>query len=152
MSPICQTREHDSVLLYSIKDRDCEVLPDPPATEVTNAAIELFAVTLPLQTAKIQESSVEQLATLLSAQSLNRNPGRRAAMTVNIAVALLHALRVTVGETTSAPGNMKNPATEKIIQELLQVRLELHNVCSSITNGHLDIYSSSGSAGPYYWF
>jgi hypothetical protein len=120
-SPICQTREHDSVLLYSTKDRDCQTLPHPPATEVTNAAIELFAVTLPLQTPKVQESTVEQIATLLSAQSLNRNPGRKAAMTVNVSVALLHALRVTVRETEFAPGNMKNAATEKIIQELLQV-------------------------------
>lgn len=121
MSPICQAREHDSVLLYSSKEQDCSVLPDPPTTEVINAGISLFAVILPLQAPKVQESSVEQIATLLSAQSLIRNPGRKAAMTVNIAMALLHALKVTVKETASAPGNMKSPATEKIIQELLQV-------------------------------
>lgn len=110
------------MLLYASKEHDCSVLPDPPTTEVVNAGINLFAVTLPLQAPKVQESSVEQIATLLAAQSLVRNPGRKAAMTVNIAVALLHALKVTVKETSSAPGNMKNAATQRIIQELLQVR------------------------------
>ncbi|KAL1960034.1 hypothetical protein VTO42DRAFT_206 [Malbranchea cinnamomea] len=120
MSPLCQAREHDSVLLYSSKEQDCATLPDPPSTGVVNAAINLFSVTLPLQTPKVQEGSVEQIATLLSTQSLNRNPGRKAAMTVNIAVALLHTLRVATRETAFAPGNMKHVATEKIIQELLQ--------------------------------
>ncbi|KAI1964676.1 hypothetical protein LOZ58_001363 [Ophidiomyces ophidiicola] len=120
MSPICQGREHDSVLLYSSKYIRHGSLPDPPTTEVVNAAIQLFATTLPLQAAKVQESSVEQIATLLASQSLIRNPGRKAAMTVNVAVALLYALRVTVKETDFPSGDMKNPATEKIIQELLQ--------------------------------
>lgn len=44
-------------------------------------------------------------------------------MIVNIAVALLYTLRVAVKETGYPPGNLKNPGTEKIMQELLQVRL-----------------------------
>lgn len=43
-------------------------------------------------------------------------------MTINIAVALLYTLRVAVKETDFPPGNLKNPGTEKIMQELLQVR------------------------------
>ncbi|PGH17256.1 hypothetical protein AJ80_04898 [Polytolypa hystricis UAMH7299] len=119
-SPICQAREHDSVLLYSIADHNSRSVSYPPATEVVNAAIDLFAIALPLQTPKVQESSVEQIATLLSAQSLNRNPGRKAAMTVNIALALLYALRVATRDSSAGVGNLKNTATEKIIQELLQ--------------------------------
>lgn len=121
MSPTCQAREHDSVLLYAAKSlKDCRP-PDPPATEVVNSAIELFSVTLPLQNPKVQESSVEQIATMLSAHSLSRNPGRKAAMRVNVAIALLYTLRVAVHETSSPSGNLKHPAVEKIIQELLQV-------------------------------
>nr|KMM71425.1 hypothetical protein CPAG_07732 [Coccidioides posadasii RMSCC 3488] len=123
ISPICQGREHDSVLLYSTKDVKHGSLPDPPTTEVVNASIKLFATTLPSQAPKVQESSVEQIATLLASQSLVRNPGRKAAMTVNIAMALLHALRVALKETDFPPGNLKNPATEKIVQELLQTFL-----------------------------
>lgn len=117
--PICEASEHDSVLLYCARDGDA-ITADPPTTEVVNAAIQLFSIALPLQAPKVQESSVEQIATLLSSQSLQRNPGRKAAMTVNIAVALLHALKVAVGETSSPAGNL-NSCTEKILQELLQV-------------------------------
>lgn len=113
--------EHDSVLLYSVIDRDGGSYSDPSDTEVVNAAIDLFAKALPLQSPKVQESSVEQIATLLSAQSLNRNPGRRSAMTVNIAVALLLTLKIAVKETPSAPGSLRYPATEKVMQELIQV-------------------------------
>jgi hypothetical protein len=87
---------------------------------VVNTAIELFAVALPLQTPKVQESSVEQIATLLSSHTLQRNPGRKAAMSINIAIALLHTLKVAVKETPSLPGNL-DLSTGKIMQELLQV-------------------------------
>jgi hypothetical protein len=117
--PICQASEHDSVLLYYERDRISSSSADPPVTEVVNAAIDLFSVALPLQVPKVQESSVEQIATLLSSHSLQRNPGRRAAMTVNIAVALLHTLKVATKETASLPGKLDS-STEKIIQELLQ--------------------------------
>ncbi|EDN08637.1 conserved hypothetical protein [Histoplasma mississippiense (nom. inval.)] len=120
LSPTCQAMEHDSVLLYSVIDRDGGSYSDPPDTEVVNAAIDLFAKALPLQSPKVQESSVEQIATLLSAQSLNRNPGRRSAMTVNIAVALLLTLKIAVKGTPSAPGSLRYPATEKVMQELIQ--------------------------------
>ncbi|WEW61521.1 hypothetical protein PRK78_007011 [Emydomyces testavorans] len=122
-SPICQGREHDAVLLYSAKDIKHSSPPDPPTTEVVNAAIKLFAITLPLQAPKVQESSVEQIATLLASHTLTRNPGRKAAMVVNIAMALLYTLRVAVRESDFPPGNLRNPATEKIMQELLQTFL-----------------------------
>lgn len=41
-------------------------------------------------------------------------------MIVNVAVALLHALKVAVKETSSIAGKL-NPTTDKILQELLQV-------------------------------
>ncbi|EEA26898.1 hypothetical protein TMatcc_004818 [Talaromyces marneffei ATCC 18224] len=118
--PVCQASEHDSVFLYGSRDGFSTFCTDPPVTEAVNAAIELFAVALPLQTPKVQESSVEQIVTLLSSHSLQRNPGRKAAMTINIAIALLHTLKVAVRETIAPPGKLEAP-TEKIIQELLQL-------------------------------
>ena len=102
-------------------DDGVEELPDPPATEVVNAAIGLFAVALPLQDPKIQESTLEQLITLLSTKSLQRDPGRKAAITVNIVLALLGALKVAMGETLAVPGNLKYPAVEKCLGDLLRV-------------------------------
>ena len=118
--PICQASEHDSLLLYSTREGDSS-LADPHSTGVVNAAIELFSVAIPIHAPKVQESSVEQIATFLSSPGLQRNPGRKAAMVVNIAVALLHALKVSVKETGFTVGKL-NPATDKVLQELVQVR------------------------------
>ncbi|KAF2454512.1 HEAT repeat protein-like protein [Lineolata rhizophorae] len=120
LSPICGSREHDSLRLYVNELADSEELPDPPSTEVVNAAINLFAVTLPLQAVKVQESILEQMVSFLSANSLQRDPARKAAMTVNIAAALLSTMKVAVKETRSSPGDLKAPPVEKAIQELLR--------------------------------
>lgn len=116
--PICQASEHDAVLLYSLRDGD-KLAVDPPTTGVVNSAIDLFSVALALHSPKIQESSVEQIATFLASPSLQRNPGRKAALVVNISVALLHTLKVAVKETGFVAGKL-NSSTDKILQELLQ--------------------------------
>ncbi|PYI22599.1 HEAT repeat protein [Aspergillus violaceofuscus CBS 115571] len=116
--PIFPASEHDSVLLYSSRQGDC-LVADPHATGVVNAAIDLFSVAISLHAPKVQESSVEQIATYLASPSLQRNPGRKAAMVVNVAVALLHALKVSVKEIGPGAGRL-NPATDKVLQELVQ--------------------------------
>jgi len=108
--------------LYVDVKEDMQDLPDPPATEVVNAAISLFAIALPLQAPKIQEGILEQMATSLSTNSLQRDPARKSAMTVNIAVALLTTLKVAVRETSCDPGDLRSSAIEKLFQELLRVR------------------------------
>lgn len=121
LSPICGAREHDSISLYIRASDENHELPDPPATEVVNAALQLFAICLPLQTARIQESILEQMTSFLSASSLQRDINRKTAMMVNIAYAVLSALKVAVKETRSAPGSLKGPAVEKVMQDLLHV-------------------------------
>ncbi|KAJ5712698.1 hypothetical protein N7493_009166 [Penicillium malachiteum] len=116
--PVCQASEYDSVLLYNLRDGD-SLCVDPPTTGVVNSAIDLFSVAIALHSPKIQESSVEQIATFLSSPSLQRNPGRKAALAVNIAVALLHALKVAVKETGFVAGKLST-STDKILQELVQ--------------------------------
>lgn len=123
MSPICGAQEHDSVSLYISHQDSVRNLPDPPATELVNAAIVLFATALPLQGSKIQEGVLEQLATFLSSGTLQRDPGRRAAVTVNTAMALLCMLKVAVGETVAEPGDLKHPTIERTIEEILRVRM-----------------------------
>ncbi|KZF21359.1 HEAT repeat protein-like protein [Xylona heveae TC161] len=120
LSPICGAIEHDSVSLYLSPLRRTEQLPDPPATEVVNAAIQLFAICLPLQSSKVQEGVLEQIATFLSTNSLQRDPARKAAMTINVATALLSTLKIAVKETSCAAGNLKAPPVEKGMQELLR--------------------------------
>ncbi|KAH3955539.1 hypothetical protein HBI81_036910 [Parastagonospora nodorum] len=121
LSPICGAREHDSISLYIGAADDVAELPDPPATEVVNAALQLFAICLPLQTPKIQESILEQMTSFLSASSLQRDINRKTAMMVNMACALLLALKVAVKETRSPSGSLKGVAVEKVMQDLLHM-------------------------------
>ena len=104
-----------------MQQQDDSSLPDPPATEVVNAAISLFAVAYPLQTPKVQEGVLEQLATFISSPSLQRDPGRRAAITTNAAMALLATLKVAVGETLAERGDIKSQTVERAIEEILRV-------------------------------
>ncbi|KAI9697968.1 MAG: hypothetical protein M1836_004321 [Candelina mexicana] len=120
LSPFCGAREHDSVSLYTQGTRLEGDLPDPPSTQVVDSAINLFAISLPQQPPKIQESILEQLATFLSSNGLQRDPGRKAAMAVNIATALLAALQVATKETLPAAGDLRSPAVEKALQGLLR--------------------------------
>lgn len=121
MSPICGAQEHDSICLYTSSDENFENPPDPPATEVVNSAIVFFATAFPLQSSKVQEGVLAQLATFLTASSLQRDPGRKAAVAVNAAMALLSALKVTIGETIAERGDLKHPSIEKSIDEILRV-------------------------------
>ena len=88
---------------------------------MVNAAITLFALALPLQSAKVQEAILEQLATYLSSSALQKDPGRRAAVTINTAMALLGALKVAVGETSAEHGDLRHSTTEKCLQNILRV-------------------------------
>jgi hypothetical protein len=120
LSPICSSLEHDSLALFVESVGDTDKLPDPPATEVVNVGIKLFAIAFPLTPPKIQESILEQVTTFLAAGSLQRDPGRKAAMNVNIASALLSTLKVAVKETQSPSGDITNPAVQKLIDEMLR--------------------------------
>ena len=107
--------------MHLLNRNGLEELPDPPATEVVNSAIAMFAMALPLQEPRVQESMLEQLSTFLSAKSLLRDPGRKAAVTVNIALALLGVLKVGLGETPGNSGDLKSNAVEKCLDDLLRV-------------------------------
>ncbi|CAK7244735.1 MAG: hypothetical protein STHCBS139747_006281 [Sporothrix thermara] len=144
LSPVCGAFEHDASLLYvesstvrtegggssekdsgptaksSVTSNSSSLLPDPPATEVVNLAIQLFAYVFPLTPAKVQESILEQVATFMSAGSLQRDPGRKAAISVNVAVALLSTLKVAVRETQAPAGNITNQKVEQLLQDLVR--------------------------------
>ena len=113
--------------MHLVDRNGLEELPDPPATEVVNSAIALFGLALPLQQSKVQESVLEQLSMYLSARSLQRDPGRKAAITVNIALSLLGALKVSSNETSADPGDLKSLPVEKCLDDMLRVRLTLFN-------------------------
>ena len=107
--------------MHLVDRNGIEELPDPPATEVVNSAITFFAMALPLQSPQVQESSLEQLSLYLSARSLQRDPGRKAAIVINVTLALLNALKVGSGETTATSGDIKAAPVEKCFDDMLRV-------------------------------
>ncbi|KAG5930409.1 hypothetical protein E4U42_001656 [Claviceps africana] len=119
-SPVCGSLEHDASMLYVSRVDDLCVFPDPPATEVVNNAIQLFAFAFPLTPAKVQESILEQIKTFASAGLLQRDAGRKAAITVNVALAILSSLKVAIKETCSQPGSVANLAVERLLQDMVR--------------------------------
>jgi hypothetical protein len=120
LSPICTSLEHDSLSLYLGDVGNLDTLPDPPATEVVNVAIKLFAIAFPLTPPKIQESILEQVTTFMSAGSLQRDLGRKAAININVATALFSTLKVAVKETQSPAGDLTNAAVQNLIQDMVR--------------------------------
>jgi HEAT repeat-containing protein 5 len=120
LSPVCGTLEHDASLLYIGESDASGVLPDPPATEVVNMAILLFAYVFPLTPSKVQESILEQIKTFMSDEALVRAPGRNAAIIVNVGVAVLSALKVAVKETQAPSGEVTNMAVERLLQDMVR--------------------------------
>ncbi|KAK6349801.1 hypothetical protein TWF696_006075 [Orbilia brochopaga] len=118
VEPVPGGIEHDSVYLYTVPLGDLPV-PAPPATEVVNTAIDLFILLLPFQPAKVQESILEQITNFLASGNLSRDPGRKAAITVNVAVALHGALKLVQMENQQAQISFRQSNVLKIVQDLL---------------------------------
>lgn len=117
-SPVSRALEHDSLRLYLLSSLD-NLEADPPPTQVINAAIDLFAVALPQQPPKVQESSLEQLTMFIS-RPYSREPGRKAATRTNVATAILSALVVANRETRFSSGKLATASLEKIITDIIQ--------------------------------
>lgn len=113
--------EYDPISVYLESSESAIDGADPPATQTVNAAISLFASVLPLQPPKVQESSLEQLA-LLQSRPYSREPGRKAALQLNIATAILLALTVANRETNFSSGKLAASSVEKGMAAIVQVR------------------------------
>ena len=118
--PAIPAIEHDPSLIARQLAGSNEAETSSPATSCVNLAIKLFAISLPLQSPRIQESTIEQLITTVS-QPLQREPGRRAAMQVNAALALLCALAVANNETPYTSGKLNLAAIGQAITDLLGI-------------------------------
>lgn len=139
-TPVCGAREYDSITLYVGSAEKNSQLPRPPSTEVVNAAIRLFALSFGAQPTRVQESMLEQLTSFITAPELHRDLARKAAITINVSVAILGALRATSKETSAAHGDMNAAPVAKSLRDLLQVRLRMahpsltdRDRCSSYT-------------------
>ena len=128
LSPICSSAENDGTSCYLDLDLKAtgqdHPMPSPSATEAVNAAICAFGLCLPLQAPKVQEGTLEQLSSNLGSMALQKDPARKAAISVNAALALLTACKVVVGETGAAKGDLRHQTTERAMQSLLHICLK----------------------------
>ena len=120
----CYIQANDIMTSARLGDQDYEDLPNSANSECVNAAIAALGLCLPLQAPKVQESTLEQIASNVSAAALQKDPARKAAIMVNVALALLTACKVANGEIGSAKGELRHQATEKGVQALLHLCLK----------------------------
>jgi HEAT repeat-containing protein 5 len=118
-SPIGNSVEHDATCCYLPDVGTNE--PNPAGTEAVNAALAAFGLCLPLQTPRVQECALEQITSALGAMSLQKDPARKAAITVNTALALSTLCDVAVGESGMAKGDIRSSTTEKALSSLLHM-------------------------------
>ncbi|KIK61652.1 hypothetical protein GYMLUDRAFT_73165 [Collybiopsis luxurians FD-317 M1] len=94
--PVLAGCEHDPLSLCQIDVSSSEyqmVEPPPPATSVVDSAVNLFAELLPLQDLGSITRAITQLLDSVRSPKLEKNIGRKAAVLVNAAIALVLALR-----------------------------------------------------------
>ncbi|KAF7731917.1 hypothetical protein EC973_007748 [Apophysomyces ossiformis] len=104
--PIIGSVELDSIYSYTTFAFDGGKLQIPkpvtPSTAYVDASIELFATLFPSQPPPVQESTFEHIAKIVKDNKLEKNSPKRAAILVNVVVALLGAFK-----------NMMSPANKK---------------------------------------
>ncbi|EMC96551.1 hypothetical protein BAUCODRAFT_480348 [Baudoinia panamericana UAMH 10762] len=145
-SPIGCAPEYDATSVYADGQGGDEVFP--AGTEAVNAAIAAFGLSLPLQAPRIQEGMLEQIASSLSAPSLSKDPARKSAITVNVALALKTACNVCNGEVSVTQGSLRSGTTEKTLQSLLHAIIQdpEHSVRLMAADAIADLCFQSGNA------
>ncbi|GJJ09041.1 hypothetical protein Clacol_003263 [Clathrus columnatus] len=98
-TPVIGSCEHEPLTICQTKLQDNRIVwpePPPPMTSVTDAAIGLFSFLLAEQDVHNISKVITQLIDFVRSPKLDKNPGRKAAVLVNTAVALLLALRQVI--------------------------------------------------------
>lgn len=104
-TPFGEAWEHDGIANYLPDYTHNTQEPQPPATELINAAVTAFALAFPLQSPRIQASILEQLLAYLSPAT--KEPARKAAITVNISTTLLLVTKVLRGRRMGQAASSK---------------------------------------------
>ena len=94
--PILQSAEHDPLWICQSRDLTTESFwPEfpPPLTQVVDAALALFARLLPLQDSASAARLIAFMIDSVKSPKYDKNVGRKTAVQVNAAIAVLLALR-----------------------------------------------------------
>ncbi|KAF8584408.1 ARM repeat-containing protein [Ramaria rubella] len=125
--PIIGSCEHDPLVVCQFRSSEVSHIwpePPPPATSVTDAAIELFATLLPIQDNQSSMRAIAQVIDFVRSPKLERNTGRKAAVLVNATVALLLALRsATASHFRHAKDTLGNPQVTAALADFFKVAI-----------------------------
>lgn len=123
--PVLGSCEHDPLFLCPDRTSatDYRLLESPPpATSVVDAAIDLFAQLLPLQDLASTSRIVSQLVDSVRSAKLEKNTGRKSAVSINAAIALVLALRqATTSHFRHSRETLGNPQVTSILAPFLKV-------------------------------
>jgi hypothetical protein len=129
--PILGSSEHDWLALLSpsvVKLRP----PPPPATGLVDAAVELFALYLPLQDLPTQSGLVHQMTNFVHSNKLEKNLGRKVAILGNATTSVLGALRVAMqGNSRRLQENMGAQQLNVLLRDVLKVEYSLGRIMSA---------------------
>ncbi|CAG8601056.1 5210_t:CDS:10, partial [Ambispora leptoticha] len=130
--PVLGAPEHDSLMIYTTfwsSSFSTFQLPKPvpPATALVDSSIELFATVFPLQNAAVQESLFEQLIKVVRHPKLEKSPGRKMAVQVNMVIGLLGTFKVIMSASSKRGDNGTPMIAHKkvgaLAMELLQAAI-----------------------------
>lgn len=138
--PIIRSLEHDPLVVchtpLAHMDGQRQDLP-PASTAAVNDAIQLFAQLLPLQDHASMTKTVAQLIEATNSAKTEKNTGRRAAVLVNSAVAIVLALRHASTQTRQIAELVGHPAVSAPLADLLKVRVALRYCVSQCLKSFL---------------
>lgn len=124
MTPILGSLEFDPMFLLE-ESPDSSQYPVPVSTSVVDLSIELFAVILPTQTAKVVESILDQLRTYASSciNQSQKKTDHKTAVAVNSVTAIHTALKFAHSPKNNHKDSLKNPKVIKIFVSVIKKAL-----------------------------
>ncbi|KAI9318532.1 armadillo-type protein [Dichotomocladium elegans] len=121
--PIIGSVELDPIYIYtnfSLEQTKLRIpRPVAPSTAYVDSSIELFATLFPTQPPPVQESTFEHIASVIKDGRLEKNSPKRAAVLVNITVALLGAFKNMMSQKKKAHGDIPSGRATQLVQEIL---------------------------------
>ncbi|CAG8571263.1 21017_t:CDS:10 [Cetraspora pellucida] len=129
--PIIGAPEYDSIMIYTtywISPANSVTYqipkPVPAVSALVDYSIELFALIFPLQSALVQESYLEQLIKAVRHPKLEKSPGRKMALQVNMVICLLtifkNIMHVSGKKGESSVPSIADKKVGALAMELLQ--------------------------------
>ncbi|KAI0688492.1 clathrin-coated vesicle protein [Cytidiella melzeri] len=124
--PILRSWEYDPMILCLAQQPNTvgdEADTSPASTAAVNEAIRIFAELLPLQDLSSMTKTVNQLVEATASAKADKNSGRKAAVLVNSAVALVLALRRAATHPRQLAETLGHPQVSGPLAELLKAVL-----------------------------